>query len=144
MPALTQPTGAQIMAIIPVEPGGDPLLGALTAEQIDNYITAQPITNEVVLAFNYISKLVADHGLDPASLNVVDYGQLQAAVLFITAYEMLRLDWVKAIVQSDKAINRAYGDRLGWLRSKGAAILLSFDIYSKYHSDTRPSLTLIC
>lgn len=92
MPALAQPTGAQIIATL--MPGGDGgQLGAWTADAIDDYVT-NALVNEVSQEFDYASEVLTDAGYTPASLTQAQWDIATMAMVYGIAYQLLVVDRV--------------------------------------------------
>lgn len=92
MPALAQPTGAQIIASL-LPGGGGAVLGAWSADSIDAYVTAA-LVDVVSEGFSYASEILTDAGYVPAALSQADWDKATLAMLYGIAYELLKIDRV--------------------------------------------------
>jgi len=91
MPALAQPTGAQIMnTLLPSGDGGQ--LGSWTADKIDDYVSGA-LVNVVTQEFNYASDILTAAGKNPASLSASDWDSATAAMVNGIAYQLSKVDF---------------------------------------------------
>lgn len=70
MPSLDQPTGAEILSIVPALPGTSPTIdGGLDADAIDADISSNGSRSHAVREWNRVKGLIEGSGLDPDNLN---------------------------------------------------------------------------
>jgi len=91
MPALAQPTGAQILNTILVS-GDAGQLSSWTADKIDAYIS-DALVNVVTGEFTYASDLLTANGKVPASLTQADWNSATGAMVNGIAYQLLKLEF---------------------------------------------------
>lgn len=91
MPALAQPTGAQILnTLLPSGDGGQ--LSSWTATKIDDYISGA-LANVVTQEFTYTSDLLTASGFVPATLSQADWNLATLAMVNGIAFQLLKLEF---------------------------------------------------
>lgn len=97
MPALFQPTGAQILSVLPTSLGAFPSAGLVTAAIIDADVITNGGGSIPAIQFERAKALLSTIGLDYTNLELVKWNQANHALWLTCFTEYLRIDRLKRL-----------------------------------------------